>query len=220
MSPKLLLTFLLLTIASTAQADDATQAEITNLPHITHTKSGHAGDPINLGLVGTRQNIIKAMEAAGWFPADPVTVKTSLEIAGSVLLRHSYKAAPVSALFYQGRKQDLAFEKPDGKSAAHRHHVRFWSVLDKGADGRPVWLGSGTYDKSVGLSHVNGKITHHIAADVDAERDRIVSDLNAAKRLISDYFVKGTDPIKDARNGGGDHYHTDGQIHFAAIADQ
>ena len=158
------------------------------------------------------------MEASGWYPADPVTVKTSLEIAGSVLLRHPYKAAPVSPLFFQGHKQDLAFEKPDGKSAAHRHHVRFWDVLVQSSVGGQIWLGSGTYDKSVGLSHVNGKITHHIAGDVDTERDKIVSDLNASKRLASDYFIKGTDPIADARNGGGDHYHSDGRIHFAVIA--
>jgi hypothetical protein len=34
-----------------------------------------------------------------------------------------------------------------------RHQVRFWKVLEKGIEGRPVWLGSATLDRSVGLSH-------------------------------------------------------------------
>ena len=35
------------------------------------------------------------------------------------------KDAPVSPLYYDGRVEDLAFEKPSGKSADRRHHVRF-----------------------------------------------------------------------------------------------
>jgi len=205
-------------LASRAQSEVNLQPAIANLPHITKTKSGHVGDPINFGLVGTREEIVAAMSAAGWFPADPVTLKTSLKITGSVVLRRAYLDAPVSALFYQGHIQDMAFEKPEGKSAAHRHHVRLWRVLDSGNEGRPVWLGSDTFDKSVGLSHVNGKITHHISADIDVEREALANDLVNSRRLLSTYFVKGTDPIKDARNGGGDHYHSDGMIHFAVIA--
>ena|GEM_PF-842897 len=195
------------------------QPGIAAFPNINKTKSGRSGDLINVGLVGTRVEIVAAMKAAGWFPADPVTAKTSLKITGSVLFRKAYNAAPVSALFYQGRIQDLAFEKPVGKSAAHRHHVRFWQVLDQGAEGRPVWLGSATFDKSVGLSHTTHKFTHHIAADVDAERETLLADLTHAKILLSTYLLMRTGPIEDARNGGGDHYFSDGMIHFAVIAE-
>ena len=208
----------LLSFGALGQADTNLQPSIAALPHITKTKSGRAGDPINVGLVGSKEEVIAVMKAAGWYPADPVTMKTSLEITGSVVFHKSYKYAPVSPLFFQGRMQDLAFEKPDGKSAAHRHHVRFWKVLDQGAEGRPVWLGAGTYDKSVGLSHVNGKITHHISGDVDSEREIIVADLVKSMRLLSIYFVAGAGPVADARNGGGDHYHSDGMIHFAVIS--
>jgi len=202
-----------------AMGEAASQPGIAVLPKVTTTKSGRAGDPINVGLVGTRDEVMNAMKAAGWFPADPVTLKTSLKITGSVLLRKAYRFAPVSALFFQGRIQDLAFEKPVGKSAAHRHHVRFWQVLAQGAEGRPVWLGSGTYDKSVGLSHTNGKITHHIGANVDAEREVIVADLTKTMELQATYVLGGAGPIADARNGGGDHYFSDGMIHFAVIAE-
>jgi hypothetical protein len=111
------------------------------------------------------------MHAAGWYPADPITLRTSIDIVGSVAFDRPYHDAPVSPLYYQGKKEQLAFEKPDGKSADRRHHVRFWQVLDKGTDGRPVWLGSVTFDRGVGLSHDTGQVTHHIAPDIDAERD-------------------------------------------------
>ena len=91
---------------------------------------------------------------------------------GGVLLHRPYPTAPVSPLFYDGRREDLAFQKPDGTSPARRHHVRFWRVLDSGEEGPPVWLGAATFDRSVGLSRYTGQVTHHIGADIDAERRR------------------------------------------------
>ena len=102
------------------------------------------------------------MHAAGWSPADPITLETSLEIAGSVLLDRPYRDAPVSPLFDQGRREDLAFGKEVGSSADQRHHVCFWKTLDSGSEGRPLWLGSVTFDRSSGLSRYTGQINHHI----------------------------------------------------------
>jgi len=56
-----------------------------------------------------------------------------------------------------------------GDRADVRNHVRFWMVLEKGEEGRPVWLGSAMLDRGVGVSHYTGQITHHIAPDIDAE---------------------------------------------------
>src|SRR5260370_32500601 len=86
----------------------------------------------------------------------------------------------VSPLYYNGKKEQLAFEKPDGRSADKRHHVRLWLVLEKGTDGRPVWLGSVTFDRGVGLSHDTGQVTHHIGPDIDADRDLLMRDLREA----------------------------------------
>ena len=129
------------------------QKGLADLPMTTRTAQGIPGDPINVGLIGDEKEVLCAMDAAGWYPADPVTARSSIEIAGSVLLDRPYHQAPISPLFYLGRPEDLAFEKPDGKSADHRHHVRFWKVLDEGQEKRPVWLGDATYDRGVGISH-------------------------------------------------------------------
>jgi hypothetical protein len=188
------------------------QKGLANLPMVTRTAQGIPGDPINVGLVGDNKDVLCAMQAAGWYPADPVTLRSSIEIAGSVLLDRPYRDAPVSPLFYLDRREDLAFEKPDGNSADHRHHVRFWKVLAKGQEQRPVWLGAVTYDRSVGVSRYTGAITHHIGADIDAERKLLATDLENAGMVEAKYQVTGVGPTMDGRNGGGDLYYTDGEV--------
>jgi hypothetical protein len=187
-------------------------------PAVTTTPSGIPGDPLNVGLVGEKPDVIRSLAKAGWYPADPITLKSSIEIAGSVVFDRPYHEAPVSTLIYDGRKQDLAFEKPIGASADKRNHVRFWLVIDKGAEGRPVWLGSATLDQSVGLNEYTGQFTHHIAPDLDAERGRLIGDLVAAKMVTALYGVSGVGPTINGRNGEGDRYFTDGEIHFAVLS--
>jgi hypothetical protein len=187
-------------------------------PMVTRTADDIPGDPLNVGLVGTQEEVILALRAAGWYAADAVTLGTSIAIASSVLFDRPYRSAPVSSLFYDGRRQDLAFEKPVGESADRRHHVRFWRVLERNAAGRPLWLGAATFDRGVGLSHDTGEITHHIAPDIDADRDLLIADLAAAGMLTETYQVSGVGPTLFGRNGGGDRYFTDGEITIGVIS--
>jgi hypothetical protein len=192
--------------------------ELAVAPRTTETVDHIPGDPLNVSLVGTKEEVIRAFLAAGWYPADPITLKTSLEIAETVLRGKQYDQAPVSNLYVFGRKQDLAFEKPDGKSPKRRQHVRFWRWEGHEEDGRPVWLGAATFDHSVGVSHYTGQITHHIAPDVDAERDRMMEDLADAGQLTSRSQVTGVGPTLYGRNGGGDRYYTDGEIDVGVLS--
>jgi hypothetical protein len=187
------------------------------LPMVTRTGSGVPGDALNVGLVASKEDVLRAMHAADWFPADPITLRTSIEIIGSVVLDRPYHDAPVSPLYYDGKKEQLAFEKPDGTSADKRHHVRFWLVLGKGTDGRPVWLGSITFDRAVGLSHDTGQVTHHIGPNIDAERDLLMRDLREAGMVQNLFQISGTGPTLFGRNGEGDPYHTDGEVYIATL---
>jgi len=190
---------------------------LAHLPMLTSTAQGIPGDPINVGLIGTREDVISAFHVAGWYPADPITLRTSAEIVGSVLFDRPYKDAPVSPLFFEGRHEDLAFEKPDGVSADRRQHVRLWLVLANGADASPVWLGSATFDKGVTLSRDTGQVTHKIAPNVDEERDQLVDGLNQAQMVTGIYQMKGIGPTLNGRNGEGDPYYTDGEIWVARL---
>src|SRR5258708_22385402 len=115
------------------------QQGLAKMPMVTRTAQGIPGDPINVGLIGDDKDVLCAMNAAGWYPADPVTLRSSIEIAGSVLLDRPYRDAPVSPLYYLGRREDLAFEKPDGGSADRRHHMRFWKAMDPPQQNPPAW---------------------------------------------------------------------------------
>lgn len=179
--------------------------------HLSQTSDGHPGDPVNLALVGSGGELVRAMSAAKWYPADPITLRTSIEIAADSVLRRPDVDAPVSSLYLFGRKQDLAFEQPVGRSPRQRHHVRFWR-WDRLEDGRPVWFGSATYDERVGLSYTTGQVTHHIGPDVDAERDRIVSELTQAGCVQRVEWIDGFHQVREGRNGGGDLWRTDGRL--------
>ena len=193
------------------------QRGLASLSLTTQTAQGIAGDPLNTGLEGEEADVLCSMNAAGWTPADPITLKSTARIIASVLLRRPYVDAPVSDLFYLRRREDLAFEKPSGKSPGARHHVRFWKVMDKGEAGLPVWLGAATFDRSIGVSRYTGQITHRIAPDIDAERDLISADLASADRIEAVYETSGSGPTAMGRNGGGDRYFTDGEILFSRL---
>lgn len=186
-------------------------------PQITHTANGIPGDPLNIGLVATDEEIHRALLAAKWFPADPITLESSIRIAGSTVLHRPYEDAPVSSLFLWNRKQDLAFEQPVGEDARRRHHVRFWHSEQRDDNGRPLWLGAVTFDTRVGFSHTTGEITHHISADVDAERDKLLADLQQAGVLERVDWVDGFHDKLNGKNGGGDPWRTDGRLAIGVI---
>ncbi len=163
---------------------------VSDGPRLTVTANGIPGDPINIALEGAESEVIHGMLKAGWFPADPITFDSSVRIAVDSVFRRPDEEAPVSALYLFGRKQDLAFEQPVGNSPRQRHHVRFWR-WDKLEDDRPVWFGSATFDERVGLSYTTGQVTHHIGPDVDAERDRIIAELQKAGAVQRAYWVDG-----------------------------
>lgn len=178
---------------------------------VTRTPQGIAGDPINIGLVGTEKDVLHALAIAKWDTADAVTLKTAIEIGESVLFDRPYPDAPVSQLLFQGRPQDLAFEQPVGGSADRRHHVRLWRTTEVGSDGRLMWLGSASFDMGVGVSHDTGAVTHHIGPDLDAERDYLIKSLFDAGLLESTMQIEGVGATENGRNGGGDSYFTDGK---------
>jgi hypothetical protein len=188
------------------------QPGLAGRPMVTVTTAGIPGDPINVGLVGQQELLVRAMLAAGWRPADPITWRSAVGIGLSVILDRPYPDAPVSTLMFEGRAQDLAFEKPVGGSADRRHHVRFWRALDRGTEGQPLFLGAASFDRSVGISRYTGQITHHIGPDLDAEREALMAALAEARFLARTYRLPGSGPTLVGRNGGGDRYFTDGEI--------
>lgn len=179
-------------------------------PEFTRNEVGDEAGPINLEMIGDREELVRAMVAAGWQPADPITFKSSVEIVKSVVFDRPDPNAPVSSLYLFGRKQDLAFEKEVGSSANRRHHNRWWLSDVTYTDGRPIWYGAASMDARAGLSRRTGQVTHLISPDLDAERDFVMESLQEAGQLERQDQVTGVGPIQDGHNAEGSRYYTDG----------
>jgi LssY-like putative type I secretion system component LssY len=189
-----------------------------DVPGITQTADGIPGDPLNVALIGTKADLVKIMLAAKWYPADPLSLKSSVGIAVDAVFKRPDPDAPVSSLYLFGRKEDLAFEQAVGDNPRHRHHVRFWKTGKTDPDGRPVWVGSAVFDQRVGLSRTTGQVTHVTAPDVDAERDYLFRCLEQTGDLSETYVVAGFHKTLSGRNGGGDPWTTDGNLYAGVIA--
>ena len=190
-----------------------------NNPRVTETSTKHPGDPLNIGLVGTPDEVRAIMRAAHWSEASPLGIVSDLRIGADSILNRPDHSAPVSNLYLFGRKEDLAFEQQVSGSPRHRHHVRLWRTRVIASDGRPSWIGAAVYDEKVGLSRTTGQITHVTAADVDVERDYLLQCLMDTKMLAEQYTVQNFHTQRTGRNGGGDPWKTDGNLRVGVIAD-
>jgi LssY C-terminus len=180
------------------------------LPRLTQTATGIPGDPINLILIGSTEQITQSFERAGWLIPDPITPQTTTKIAVDSLAHRSYPTAPVSNLYVLGHAQDLAFEKPT-TDVQNRGHVRLWKTTTH-ISGELVWVGQASYDQGIELSGSTHFPTHHILPTVDLERGRVGADLLATGLVRGEAVVTYTAPIFAARNGGGDYYESDGDV--------
>lgn len=181
----------------------------------TKTGDGLLGDPVNLALIGSEDDIHHAMQSAGWIKADPITLRTSLGIIKSALMKTSYPEAPVSDLYLFENKHDFAYQQEVDGNASQRHHVRFWKAPDgwELPGGQSVnWMAAGTYDVRVGLSSWTLQVTHKIDANIDAERDYIINTVRYADPDTSVSVLPRFTPAFHAKNGGGDAVHTDGNM--------
>ena len=190
---------------------------LEDIPGVTRTAVGTDGDPLNVGLIGTKAEVMRIMVAARWYPADPLTMRSCLEIAEATVLERPYDDAPVSSLYLFGRKEDLAFEQPVGDDPRRRHHVRLWRTSKADPDGQPVWIGSAIFDSRVGFNRTDGQITHVTAPDVDAERDFLFRDLEKTGDLAETYAEDGFHKVLTGENGGGDPWFTDGRLFVGVL---
>ena len=158
-----------------------------------------------------------AFDEAGMEARRPRNLASAVDIGLSVVLDRPDPTAPVSTLLNEGRRQDLAFERPVGTApnSATKSVLAAAILVD---DGRPLWLGAASFDRGVGFSHEAGQITHHIGPDVDAERDYVHAVAVCQAPLVDDERSKGSATAQAGHNGSRDRYFTDGIINVGVLA--
>jgi hypothetical protein len=201
------------------------------VPSFTLTGDGLPGDPVNLVLIGTHQQLCAAFAATGWTAADPLNLKSSWRMVRAFVLNSPYPTAPFSSLYLFGRKQDIGFQQCIDGSPRRRHHIRFWALslaheahLGKSSfwrsatpppAGAPaLWVGAGTKDTGLSFTRLTFQITHATDADTNAERDFIIAQLSES-RVIEEAtsYRAGQHLVTKQVN----HYVTDGEVTAAKL---
>src|SRR5665647_1035968 len=148
-----------------------------------------------------------AFKAAGWQPADPVTVGTVARTVKALLGDESYPTAPITPSFWNGNVNDLGFEKPTPRqSVRQRHRIRLWKTDLTTADNRRVYVATTGQDAGMKWG-----LTHKIKPDIDSARDALLNDLLIGKRATSYTKAGFVEPVS-GHNFVGDLFFTDGYI--------
>jgi LssY C-terminus len=202
------------------------------VPSFTVTGDGLPGDPVNLALIGTLQQLRAAFVALRWTEADRLGLKSSWHMVRAFVFNAPYPTAPFSTLYLFGRGQDIGFQKAIDNSPRKRHHIRFWALgLSRaeeswGAsnfwlntdrppdDARVIWVGAGTRDTGLSLTQLTFQITHATDADTNAERDFIVAELTKGGLIEALEVVRSGQQLTAERVN---HYVTDGEITLASL---
>ena len=202
------------------------------VPSYTITGDGLPGDPVNLALVGTLQQLRAAFATLGWSEADRLGVASSWRMVQAFVLNSPYPTAPFSTLYLFGRGQDIGFQKAIDNSPRKRHHIRFWALNETrvdqdwgaadfwkstdrpGDNDRVLWVGAGTRDTGLSLTRLSFQITHATDSDTNAERDYIVAELIKSRSIgATKVYQSGQGLPAEHIN----HYITDGEIMLASL---
>src|SRR6516162_5841245 len=204
-----------------------------SVPQFTITGDGLPGDPVNLVLMGTLQQLRDAFAAAGWSEADRLGLTSSWGMIRAFVFNSPYPTAPFSTLYLFGRGQDIGFQKAIENSPRKRHHIRFWALniaraqdtwgaadfwlnTERPSDSeRALWVGAGTRDTGLSLTRLTFQITHATDSDTNEEREYIIGEL---RKNLSIEAEKAYQAGQGLPSEHVNHYITDGEITLASLA--
>jgi LssY-like putative type I secretion system component LssY len=195
------------------QSEAELRSAVEQLPGFTTNKRGTArGDPLNLVLIGKRDDVFPAFLRRGWHPTESIYLGSSWKTLKSFVLGSRYRYSPVSPLYALGRFQDLAGQKAR-QSISQRNHIRMW-LTPLEYQGRSVWLGQISRDIGVRWTLKTWNLTtHKIDPDVDEARLGLIQDLLYSQSVIKFGFARGVETAPESRphhNLTGDPFFTDG----------
>jgi hypothetical protein len=203
------------------------------VPRFTLTGDGLPGDPVNLVLMGTLQQLRSAFTIAGWTEADRLDLASSWRMVRAFVFNSPYPSAPFSTLYLYARGQDVGFQKAIDNSPRKRHHIRFWALSQARAeatvgtadfwlntdrvpdDAHALWVGAGTKDTGLSLTRLTFQITHATDSDTDAERDYIIAELLKNRVIVGVNSNRAGHHLPVERVN---HYVTDGEVTMANLA--
>lgn len=195
--------------------DSATQPEqldqlVDQMPlRVTTTKDIEA-DLLNVVFLGSKEDVNSAFRHAGWNSADPASRWSALKSMYALLNNSGYHQQPMMTFLLDGKPQDMSWQK-SLNSYDRRDHLRIWRWTPNGST-QSVWVSSSTHDTSAVLAVKYRGFVHHIAPDIDDERETVVRDLNFAGCVRSVSYISRSDMPLSTHNATGDVMRTDGSV--------
>ncbi|WP_439134581.1 LssY C-terminal domain-containing protein [Pseudomaricurvus sp.] len=192
---------------------EQTQVRLRELPCCTTNESLSAtGDPLNIVLIGSGEDVIAALSSSGWAFTEAITVDSIRRMIGAAIAEKAFLMAPVSALYAFGRKQDVALQR--GRSNINqRNHLRLWMAPFR-SEGKAVWVGQISRDIGVKLTPKSSTLTTHVIDPVvDEAREYLLDSLLQSDAVGRFAFVQGVgkaDADNPKVNLTDDPYFTDG----------
>lgn len=161
------------------------------------------------------QFLTAAMIRAGWTEARKPSPAALGDALWALIVNRPDPNAPVTPYFWNGQPNDLAFERPVASAGSdlgpvRRHHVRLWDTKATLPDGAGLWVAAASFDDGL-----DRNLLHHIAPDLDAERDLLAADLafDPAGALVRAVALPslGGGPLRGI-SVAGDPWFTDGKL--------
>jgi hypothetical protein len=185
-------------------------AWVEQVPWRSTTLKHVDADFVNLAFIGSKEQVRAAFLAAGWRSADPVSRRSFARNFYALLNNSAYPQEPLMTFLLQSKPEDMNWQK-SLNSFERRDHLRIWEWMPEGAT-EPVWVSSATQDTSAFLSLKHKAFAHHIAPNIDAEREKVVRDLNFAGCVQSVIYIERPAGSTSTKNATGDLIRTDGAI--------
>jgi hypothetical protein len=182
---------------------------LAQAPRRVKSKKGNEGGPVNLLLVGSREEVSAAFEKAGWTAAQDQNADSLWKTFEAVIKGKGYDAAPMSTLYLYGHPEEMAFEKMLN-TFTHRHHLRIWKAPTAAPDGRPIWLVVANHDN--GFDVRPGVISHSVDPRVDLERAKVGADLGMTGMVTAEELVSVSNPARSGLTATGGKWESDGRI--------
>jgi hypothetical protein len=186
-------------------------------PERTYTRQHKIADVINLALLGTREQVETAFHRANWVGSDPFSKRAFFSQFYALLNDSSYAQAPMMPMLVDERLPDLTFQK-SLNSFSKRDHLRVWQS-EETLEGSPVWVAAATHDVGASLSVRRQRFVHHIEADIDQERAKVIRDLRLTGCVESVYLAPRPDVPRHTSNATHEAVSTDGELAVLRLKD-
>jgi hypothetical protein len=132
---------------------------------------GALSDLVNVVFLGSREEVERAFQAAGWVTARRHSARSLYCMYQGMVERIGDRKAPMSILTLDRALPAMAYEK-GLDTFSKRHHLRLWSQPESH---ERLWLSAATEDVALRVRRM--RITHTTDPHIDNERAKVLNDL-------------------------------------------